>query len=280
MDNNVRTLREKAGLTQSALAKAVGTSQQQVHRIEQGQAARIDVALRICHALGAPMEKVFPKTRATLRRLAKEGPENVVEKILHDPKAQESLGREGIDADPAQWMLKLQLLSGVTRVYNISGPEHKRLWSILQDGGEPLEQVSFMVFETEKLTVAVNRRAMSYAHLLFDAGFMAKEDEDVMGVSVYFLNQTEPLELDVEADDPPGDADEEDEGQFRNLLLVLDLPVARQQVFVITDVDGETAFIRAENVALIEIPRDLTEGAPDLEEFDGEVGDGSGNKVG
>ncbi|QDE81678.1 hypothetical protein BHS07_08965 [Myxococcus xanthus] len=139
--------------------------------------------------------------------------------------------------------------------------------------------MSFMVFETESLTVALNRKALAYAHLLFDAAFLAKEDEEAMGVSVYFLNQNEPLDLDVEPDEPPED-EEEDEGQMRNLLFELEHIVDRDQVFVVTDVDGETAFIRAANVALIEIPRDLTEGPPDFEELEGEKENGTGKEAG
>lgn len=266
MDNKVRKFRIKAGLTQTALAKVVGTSQQQIHRVEQGQSAKIDLALRICHALSAPMETVFPKTRATLRRLGGKTAEKVLAEIVHDSDVQDSLGEAGIDADPAQWTLKLQLSSGATRLYSVSGPERRRLWTVLQEGSCSPEQVNFAVFETETQTVALNRAAMAYGHLLFDAPFNATKEQLEGGMSVFFLNQADPVVFDVEPDDAPGEIEDPDETQLRRLLFGLNTYVGNDEVFVITDVDGETAFIRAANVALIEISKDLTDAPADFDD--------------
>ena len=69
--NKIKQFRSKRGMTQRQLAGAVGTSQQQIQRIESGvQAARFEVALKICAALDASMEQVFPAARTILKKVA------------------------------------------------------------------------------------------------------------------------------------------------------------------------------------------------------------------
>ena len=68
--NCIRKFREKAGLTQRALAKEVGTSQQQIQRLESGeQAVRNDLAMQICAVINAKLSEVFPETRKVIRKL-------------------------------------------------------------------------------------------------------------------------------------------------------------------------------------------------------------------
>jgi DNA-binding XRE family transcriptional regulator len=61
MKNYVKKYRLELGLSQADLAKAVGTSQQQIHRIENGL-HRIDLqtATQICVKLNRKLEEVFP----------------------------------------------------------------------------------------------------------------------------------------------------------------------------------------------------------------------------
>jgi putative transcriptional regulator len=60
MKNLVKKYRLELGLSQADLAKAVGTSQQQIHRIENGL-HRIDLKLatQICVKLNRKLEDVF-----------------------------------------------------------------------------------------------------------------------------------------------------------------------------------------------------------------------------
>lgn len=60
MKNFVKLYRLEMGLSQADLAKAVGTSQQQIHRIENGL-HRIDLKLatQICVKLNRKLEEVF-----------------------------------------------------------------------------------------------------------------------------------------------------------------------------------------------------------------------------
>lgn len=58
--NNVRTLREKRGLTQEQLALLVQVSRQTVNAIETGRyKPSLLVALKIAAVFGIPVEEVF-----------------------------------------------------------------------------------------------------------------------------------------------------------------------------------------------------------------------------
>ena len=59
--NRIRALRFAAGeMTQAELAERVGTTRQTIIAIEQGRySPSLEVAFRIAHALGVPLDEVF-----------------------------------------------------------------------------------------------------------------------------------------------------------------------------------------------------------------------------
>ena len=62
--NNIRTLRFHADeMTQAALAEKVGVTRQTIVAIEQGRySPSLEVAFRIAHTFGVPLEEVFQWT--------------------------------------------------------------------------------------------------------------------------------------------------------------------------------------------------------------------------
>lgn len=64
VSNCIRTLRFHAGeMTQAALAEKVGVTRQTIVAIEQGRySPSLEVAFRIAHAFGVPLEEVFQWT--------------------------------------------------------------------------------------------------------------------------------------------------------------------------------------------------------------------------
>lgn len=71
LQNNIKQLRTQLSITQRELAFMVGTSQQQIQRIESGKvAARLGLAQAICSALDKPLNAVFHGGENTLKKSA------------------------------------------------------------------------------------------------------------------------------------------------------------------------------------------------------------------
>src|SRR5262245_37266976 len=140
--NHIHNLRKSKGLTQSQLAAQVGTSQQQIQRIEAGvQAARLDLAVKIAEVLGAKLGDVFPKLKK-----GRTG--------SHSKRDEESqLADAGIDSDPAQWTVKFFINDGRVLLFGVTSREKKRIEQIV---GSSAGEKSFVVFDAESRRVAVN----------------------------------------------------------------------------------------------------------------------------
>lgn len=60
LTNHVHTYRQSRGLTQEALAQAVGVTRQTIIAIEKGNyTPSVLLALKIAHFFGLPLEQVF-----------------------------------------------------------------------------------------------------------------------------------------------------------------------------------------------------------------------------
>ena len=60
MRNHLKTLRQDQGMTQQALADALGVSRQTIHSIESGKYdPSLPLAFKIARLLGQPIEAIF-----------------------------------------------------------------------------------------------------------------------------------------------------------------------------------------------------------------------------
>lgn len=256
MKNRLREARKKAGLTQAALATKVGTSQQQIQRIEQGQSARLDLAVRIAGALAIEIEKLFPGLKPVLKKLGKD--EASYDQVQ---KARKEFGDAGIDVDPEHWFVKLRLTSGVERVYPVSGTEKSRVWSHLQHGAYEAGHASFVLIQSDAVTAAVNRSHLAYVHFLYEVGPFMLDGEEEAGddfmTTVYFGNEKEPVEFEIPPDGPPAD-DDDSEGQARAVFFELEHDPDVEDVLILRDIDEENAVIRIGSIALLELPTVVT----------------------
>jgi transcriptional regulator with XRE-family HTH domain len=254
MENRIRQAREKLGWSQQQLAEAVGTSQQQIARIETGtQSVKLDIALGIAATLHADLGKLFPATRKLIGRGKKSKDRNALVELHDDPKAVAEFESAGVDLDPATWLLKLRLRGGTQLSFVCSTAEVQRLRQNLRarDSGTP-----FVVFRSPVVAVALNINHLTHYHELWD-GHTSPDwhDDDVPReeVAVFFSDSSEPELFDVDVDVGLPSL-EDDEGQMRGLLFTLETFLEPGEFVGFRDSDGEDAFLRAEDVALLSVP--------------------------
>jgi transcriptional regulator with XRE-family HTH domain len=258
--NKIKELRLTKGFTQTDLAKAAGTSQQQIQRIEAGnQHVRFDLATRISAALDNPISKVFPSTALPLARMKKRA-----SKLSDgDEKASDELEEAGIDTEPAVWTLKYSLRGGAKGQFPISGPDMHRLHSVLQHQESRVDD-DFVVLPSNDRQYALNLKHLVFCHLLFDpvSHVSTKEEDKSHEVEFYLADRSEPLRFLVDPDTGSIDDDyaeaEELCVQLQDLFYYAELGTeGRRLKFV--DVDGETAFFRPDDVAMFSVPLWLIE---------------------
>ncbi len=257
MENRIQVLRKKKGLSQKQLAELVGTSQQQIQRIEVGkQVVNFYLAMRVCKALEVPMQVVFPQTKEAITLSQKKG--ETPTEMLDEVAFRERIEKAGLYLESDLWVFRFRLRGGLEREWPLSGPEKNRLWYAVQRAGDN----PFTVFESEDVQVILNLNHLIYCHFLYAAAFESpSEGTGESTVSVYLAASSEPLYFDVEPDDPAPENWEEDEGQFRYLVSQAELILEddTKEVFHFMDDEGEMAFFRAQDIAMITIPLPIVE---------------------
>jgi transcriptional regulator with XRE-family HTH domain len=270
--NRVAEYRKSRGLTQRQLAAAAKTSQQQVQRVEAGATPRFDLALRLCAALDEPMERVFPSTKSALTVAVRKG-SRTVDDLLQDRQVQEEMEQAGIDMDPAVWTFRYHLRGGAKGSLAVGGLDRKRLWRNVQADGHDTNP--FVVFDSGGRQVAINRHHLLYCHFLFDPPYhlLSQEHEAVQedgereddsgGLLVYLTDSPEPIGVDVEPDTSnmndalEGNETDDDAWQLQSLFFELeswDAQDGPHTTVAVMDVDGETAFFRLADVAMVSVP--------------------------
>jgi len=280
--NTVKRARRRAGMTQRQLAEACGTSQQQIQRIEAGaQTVRLDLALRIARALGATVAELFPGTKAAVRTLQKTKKYSVEKPFSNDPDVVREMDNAGVDVDFAAWTLKFRLRGGDWMQREISSGDKNRLSDALGrgPGGVGTDRAEFFVFTAGDWETLVNLEHLVAAHQLFDSPVgqvLANTDNDTgtdtdiederYVVRVHLAGVTEPIGFEVD----PDICDEDGlGGQFHELIEMLEPGPQEEEVFLsFVDVDGERAWFRIAEVAMIEIPQWVL-GRDDEDEEDG-----------
>lgn len=229
----MRALRKKKGLTQRQLAELAGTSQQQVQRIEGGvQNAGLDLAVRICAALEARMQAVFPSTDAALKRSGNRRLETAADGLLN-PKS----GK--------QCTLKYRLRGGAEGLLPISSPDCARLLRHMQ--GE--DSNGFVVFDAGGRRYAVNSKHLTFCQFRFEpaAGLEAEEITE-SDVQFYLSNMAEPLRFEVGA--------LKEDGSWTVVQLQHlfdDAETGSRERFGFKDIDGVVTFFRPDDVAMFSV---------------------------
>jgi transcriptional regulator with XRE-family HTH domain len=241
--NRISRLRKARDLTQRALAEKVGTSQQQIQRIEAGVVTvRLDQAVKVASALGASLGEAFPdlaklENGAVRRRTSA----SAVDRVL---------SKTGIDADPAQWTIKFFMCDGRQFFYQVSSLDKDRLESIVRDSDK-----RFLVFNSVNKLVALNATKIGACQFLFDA-FVSEndeEDDEEFRMDVHFISSKECVTFDVDPDE--ADPLKDDFGVRSQLqYLFTSLDGADDEVVSFYDADNECVYLRTKELLLLEAP--------------------------
>jgi transcriptional regulator with XRE-family HTH domain len=252
--NRIRKFREQKQLSQRALAKILGTSQQQIQRYEVGASpVRLDFAIRLSKALDVEAVQLFPEIKRPLAKLRNSKNEP------NEEDMDEALRAGGVEADPTVWTAKMVFRGGVERKYRISVSDKTRLENILREWHEELPEPPggpFFYFRSTKCCALANLDHLIACHILFDAPFEEREIEEPYGkVDVWLLSRTEPLSFEIDPNDQQDlDAEEiENQSGFAaNFLMGLDQFGYYRSFAEFRDTDGETAYFRTGDIMLVE----------------------------
>jgi hypothetical protein len=146
--------------------------------------------------------------------------------------------------------------------------ELDRLFGAVQNEDPDESEVSFIMFDSGKLRVAINLHAAVFFHFLWDAAIgvwtssdedgdgRAKEDSDdhpSQSAHVYFAGNQQPTIINAESED--GEDLDNEQNYFNFAFDRLDSGGMRaHERLHIVDGDGESAFLRAGDISLLTCP--------------------------
>ncbi len=259
MRNRVRDLRTRLGWSQNELAKAAGTSQQQIQRIEIGdQSVKLDLAIRLATALKADLTEVFPQAK---QALGSSRPHNVADltQLADNDKKRRALEDAGLDTDSDSWSLVIGLRTGAKVHLPISTEEKNRFRHNLISI-EP--SAPFFVFDSGHFHVGINLLEIQYVQELWEPDPTISEwatpKFDKTDITVYLRGRAEPL-LFSGSPDWEDSSDEEDIGQFESIFQIAQTFIEKYHFFDFLDGDGESVHLRAQDIELLAIPMWLTD---------------------
>lgn len=236
-------------MSQRDLAKAVGTSQQQIQRMETSQqAVKIQMAARICKALGCEIQDLFPATQAQTRKL---------QKILQSatpPSSDEVFTIEqttGLDSDPLNWRILVILRGGASYEFPVSAGTIQRLRAASED--HPTE---FFCFDSQGLEVALNLNHVLHFHARWESLLLitpSEPDTPRNEIRVTLAGINEPLVFGVEPDDVERADLEENPGPLASIMRRLNEDPNYSDFIEFRDENGEDAFFRVEDLAILTI---------------------------
>jgi transcriptional regulator with XRE-family HTH domain len=250
IQNKVRTLRRSLGLSQKELARRAQTSQLHIQRIEAGQVTRLKLANDVALALNKPLHVAFPALR---RLMGKLGSVELAH-LLSDEKLRMRFVAAGIDIDPQINSFRFILKNGFGSYVEISGCEKSRLWQTLR-----VPASIFVVFDGIEERMAINVQKLAFWQFLFDMPERWEnadcESSAKSQIKIWIGESIVPLVLDVEPDPIEFGTEEADrDAVLQGLFFDLEHCHESDETFRVDDQDGETAFFRAENIAMLSVP--------------------------
>ena len=276
MKNRVKKYRQAMKLSQKRLAELVGTSQQQIQRLEAGSSpVRLDIGANISKALQKPLNVLFPGSEKALNKVAEERKSSCYVEL----DAWDEVRDSGLEPDPRVWTVEIALRGYPKPLLFLDVPaqDKARLLQLIQNEEDSDTDVApFVVFDSAERRVAINLRELSCCHVRFDQpdhipliDEKTEADEDIYGRDaawVYLVGQGEPLPINLDIDEQFEDGDDE-MGICSGALFDLQAHCPNARRIHLTDVNGESIFIRAGNIVALVIPLYVLE-PPDMDGID------------
>ncbi|EPA0315170.1 helix-turn-helix transcriptional regulator [Klebsiella aerogenes] len=264
IQNNIKQLRTQLSITQRELAYMVGTSQQQIQRIETGKvAAKLGLAQAICNALDKPLNIVFPESDQLINDFHK--------KRRKTDEDLEAIATSGIEMDSGLWTVKLWLQGQQDYLLlPISAVDKRRFYYYFQEIASPNVE-RFFVFDSDQYRYALNMREVVFHQFLSDGlpPIVAAEnddyEDDYFNVHITLVNGGPVIPLSVEPDAPQNE-EMDDIGQLNAFFEKLDCEPEITDRYMLTDEDGEDAFIRIGSIAMVRVVLDALEPVEEDEE--------------
>lgn len=264
LKNNIKQLRTQLSITQRELAFMVGTSQQQIQRIETGKvAAKLGLAQSICNALDKPLSIVFPESDQLINEFSR--------KQRKTEQDFEAIATSGIEMDSGLWSVKLWLQGQQDYLLlPISAADKRRFYYYFQERVAPNTEC-FFVFDSAEHRYALNMREVVFHQFLFDGlpPIVDEEEDDYeddcFNVHITLVNGGPVIPLSVEPDAPQNE-EADDIGQLNAFFEMLDDQPETSARYMLTDEDGEDAFIRIGSIAMVRVVLDALEPVEDDDE--------------
>lgn len=260
VQNNIKQLRTQLSITQRELAYMVGTSQQQIQRIETGKvAAKLGLVQAICNALDKPLNIVFPESDQLINDFHK--------KRRKTDEDLEAIATSGIEMDSGLWTVKLWLQGQQDYLLlPISAVDKRRFYYYFQEIASPNVE-RFFVFDSDQYRYALNMREVVFHQFLSDGlqPIVAEEEDDYFNVHITLVNGGPVIPLSVEPDAPQNE-ETDDIGQLNAFFEKLDCEPETTDRYMLTDEDGEDAFIRIGSIAMVRVVLDALEPVEEDEE--------------
>ncbi len=257
MTNNLRARREKADLTQKAVADATGISQQHLQRLEAGTSpVRLPIAEKIAATLSTTIEDLFPQLAEVVRR-------DHALLSRNDTEARKMIDeweRAGIDVDAGFWRVYWRLPYHGTFFAKVSGSTARRLI----DECEGKSASGFLVFDsaTHRYAVALHDDVEMEFQREPEPDEMYEEETlpfDYRLVKVYSSGRNSWREYYVDADEAVLYEEPEKRVSMQALFAALESG-SRPRVSIVTRHDDETieeatmSFIPVGSILSVEVP--------------------------
>ncbi|MEN8236928.1 MAG: hypothetical protein ABFQ95_05235 [Pseudomonadota bacterium] len=160
--------------------------------------------------------------------------------------------------DFKRWLIKYRLSNGLEECLSIPTSDYKRLRQLFSTA-KWIKGVDFFEFDSDTHRILIQSSQLRFCQFLFEPPcFEDPEDPDAEAtdsypVKIYFINDPTPMVLHVE-EDQSNPNDEDDWGEMQEFIFYALHAHSDEDWLNITDHYGETAFFRAADVAMIEIP--------------------------